>query len=193
MRSPAAKDDICSKEYRMINESSKKPHFSPPNAMPDGVPSGEKWFLPLWIIASIVLACVVILALILSVPKAAGIQPYVVLSGSMEPAIRTGGIVFTDTNKADPEPDDIITFEVNDGSLVTHRVVRVDDESIVTKGDANETEDSAIHKDQVIGTVIFSIPFIGYAVSILTSRGSIMILLALVIFVFAFAPSPKKR
>ena len=147
----------------------------------------------LWIIASIVLACVVILAFVLSVPKAVGIQPYVVLSGSMEPGIHTGGIIFTDTNKADPEPDDIITFEVNDGSLVTHRVVRVDDESIVTKGDANETEDSAIHKDQVIGTVIFSIPFIGYAVSILTSRGSIMILLALVIFVFAFAPSPKKR
>lgn len=147
----------------------------------------------LWIIASIVLACVVILAFVLSVPKAVGIQPYVVLSGSMEPGIHTGGIIFTDTNKADPKPDDVITFKVNDGSLVTHRVVRVDDDSIVTKGDANETEDSAIHKDQVTGTVIFSIPFIGYAVSILTSRGSIMILCALVIFVFTFAPSPKKK
>lgn len=147
----------------------------------------------IWIIASTLLGCVVVLALVLTVPRAAGIHPYVVLSGSMEPAIRTGGIVFTDTDRTDPEINDVITYKVNDGSLVTHRVVRVDDGNIVTKGDANETEDPAIQNDQVIGTVVFSIPFIGYAVSVLASRGSVMILAAMVILVFTFAPSPKNK
>ncbi len=88
----------------------------------------------IWIIASTLLGCV--LALVLTVPRAAGIHPYVVLSGSMEPAIQN---------------------------------------------------------EQVIGTVVFSIPFIGYAVSVLASRGSVMILAAMVILVFTFAPSPQNK
>ena len=136
----------------------------------------------LWIIASIILGCVVILALILSVPKAAGIQPYVVLSGSMEPAIRTGGIVFTDTNKADPEPDDIITFEVNDGSLVTHRVVRTEKGSYITRGDANDGEDaSPVAPSQVVGTVVFCLPRLGYAVAFLQKRTVFCLLLLVIV------------
>ena len=45
----------------------------------------------------------------------------VVLSGSMEPALKTGGIIFTDTKKTMPGIGDIITYRMDD-MLVTHRV-----------------------------------------------------------------------
>ena len=90
----------------------------------------------LWIIASIVLGCVVILALILSVPKAAGIQPYVVLSGSMEPALQVGSVVWVDVRKTEAGIGDAVTFE-RDGRTVTHRIVGKTEKGYLTKGDAN--------------------------------------------------------
>ena len=42
----------------------------------------------------------------------------VVLSGSMEPALKTGGIIFTDTKKTMPGIGDIITYRMDD-MLVT--------------------------------------------------------------------------
>ena len=41
-----------------------------------------------------------------------GIRVNVVLSGSMEPAIPTGGIVFTDTRQTAPCTGDIITYRL---------------------------------------------------------------------------------
>ena len=80
-----------------------------------------------------------------------GISVDVVLSGSMEPEIRTGGLVFTDTTKRDPKTGDIITYSVRD-SRVTHRVVRKEGTSLITKGDANDGEDLApVSVEQVLG------------------------------------------
>ena len=91
-----------------------------------------------------------------------GISVDVVLSGSMEPQIRTGGLVFTDTRMQDPEIGDIITYRIRD-RRVTHRVVRKEGTDLITKGDANEGEDLIpVNAEQMIGTVIFTIPFLGY-------------------------------
>ena len=46
----------------------------------------------------------------------------VVLSGSMEPALKTGGIVISDTKKRKPDTGDIITYQLGDMSI-THRVI----------------------------------------------------------------------
>ena len=73
----------------------------------------------------------------------AGIRPYVVLSGSMEPVIRTGSLCFV-YRRADYEDictGDIIAFHVQGGNLVTHRVIAVTEEGLETKGDANELSD----------------------------------------------------
>ena len=66
----------------------------------------------------------------------------VVLSGSMEPALKTGGIIFTDTKKTMPGIGDIITYRMDD-MLVTHRVTDKRDSAYITRGDANEGEDAA--------------------------------------------------
>ncbi len=83
-----------------------------------------------------------------------------VLSGSMEPGIRTGGLVFTDTRRREPQTGDIITYRLRD-VRITHRVVRRRNSSD-HKGDANEGEDPLpVEAEQVLGTVILSIPFVG--------------------------------
>ena len=92
-----------------------------------------------------------------------GISVDSIMSGSMEPVLRTGGIVFTDTKERRPEIGDIVTYQVGE-TRVTHRVIRKEHKGYVTKGDANNREDpTVVTADQIIGKVIFSLPCLGYA------------------------------
>ncbi len=43
-------------------------------------------------------------------------------------------------------------------ALVTHRIVEVNGNQIVTKGDANNTNDTPIQRNQIVGKVIKVIP-----------------------------------
>jgi len=88
---------------------------------------------------------------------------YVVLSGSMEPALPVGSVVIT-RSQPTYSPGDIVTFRAGD-SVVTHRLIEVG-ERLVTKGDANEEPDrlSATPGD-VLGRTVLSIPYFGYFVS----------------------------
>ena len=93
------------------------------------------------------------------------IKPYVVLSGSMEPTIKTGSICFINRNvKYDSiEVGDIIAYKLNNGTLVTHRVVSKNPNGLNTKGDNNKDVDGLITtKNNYVGKNAFWIPVIGY-------------------------------
>ena len=97
---------------------------------------------------------------------AAGIRPFIVMSGSMEPEISTGSICFVNsrTHIEDVKEDDIVTYSLLD-SYITHRAVSVSEEGIITKGDANSTDDIGIvNRENYYGKVMFSIPVIGYVI-----------------------------
>lgn len=87
-----------------------------------------------------------------------------VLTGSMEPAISVGSVVAI--KPVDPDAlrvADVICFRFGDSMLVTHRIVNVTAEGFVTKGDANEESDiGVVRKENVVGTVVFVIPWVGY-------------------------------
>ena len=64
----------------------------------------------------------------------------------------------------------MITFYLNEDTIATHRIIEVvekDGETAFrTKGDANEVEDgAAVAASQVIGTPVFTVPYLGYLVS----------------------------
>lgn len=125
------------------------------------------------------IVALVIFGAMLTLPKLAGIEPNIVLSGSMEPEIKTGGIVFTDTKDVSPEVGDVITYTIKD-QQVTHRVVSKRDGMYITKGDANDAEDaSPVAREQVIGTVSLSIPYLGFIASALTHKGVVLLVAAL--------------
>ncbi|MEF8826009.1 MAG: signal peptidase I [Halapricum sp.] len=94
-----------------------------------------------------------------------------VKSGSMEPAIPTGSVVFvTEVPAERVGEDDVITYRDDGGNLVTHRVAEkhVAGESLrfVTKGDANEDPDpEPVYRSDLVGVVTFNIPLIGYVVA----------------------------
>ena len=82
----------------------------------------------------------------LTLPRLAGLQIFEVVSGSMEPAIPTGSIVYVEeTEPSQAEEGDVIAFysATGSGAVITHRVVqnRVVSGELITKGDANEKED----------------------------------------------------
>lgn len=87
-----------------------------------------------------------------------------VYTGSMEPAIPVGSVVVI--KPVDPETlkiGDIICFQLSQPTSITHRIINITDEGFITKGDANEDPDQwTVRKENVIGKVIFTIPFIGY-------------------------------
>ena len=95
---------------------------------------------------------------------------YVVMSGSMEPAIRTGSIIGT-REESSYGVDDIVTIGMSEDTSVTytHRIVEIVEEeetSYITKGDANEAEDiEPVFENSIIGKTFFSIPSIGYVVN----------------------------
>jgi len=86
-----------------------------------------------------------------------------VLSGSMSPAINAGDVILiSKTNPREIKEGDIITFREGN-TFITHRVIEIINNSFRTKGDANEDPDMKIIKtEQVVGKVIFVIPFLGY-------------------------------
>lgn len=113
-----------------------------------------------------------------------GFQMFVVKSGSMEPKIQTGSLVIDHTS-TDYKLKDIITFKVSGSTdTVTHRIVKTDTKDGVTnyqvKGDANATPDpDPVLKTNVVGKVLFSIPFLGYLIAFVRSLPGLIIFIAL--------------
>ena len=123
------------------------------------------------VISSILVALVVLLALLLVGARVVGLQVFTVLSGSMEPTYHTGSLIYV--KKVDPytiKEGQPITFMLDENTVATHRVVGIvpdeEDPTVIrfrTKGDANDAEDGGlVHYKNVIGTPIFSIPYLGY-------------------------------
>lgn len=118
------------------------------------------------ILSALLLIALLVIAAALIVPKFLGYQQFAVLSGSMEPNIHVGAIAYDkEVNPEDLEVNDVITYKLSNGTIVTHRIVAIDEATglITTKGDANETEDSSpITYENVVGKFEFSIPYLGY-------------------------------
>jgi signal peptidase len=137
------------------------------------------------IISTIIYIIVIVFAItaILSRFSIGGIKLLTVQSGSMEPAIKTGSVVFVKSEN-NYQKGIIITYR-KAGSLketITHRIVGIQtkDSTIYfqTKGDANNAPDSQfVPKDWVVGKVLFGIPYIGYPIAFVRTLPGLIILI----------------
>jgi signal peptidase len=122
-----------------------------------------------WAVSAFVLAILLSAAL----PLALGARSMVVRSGSMTPAIRTGDVVVVDPIvPTEATVGEIVTFKDPDGSgrLLVHRVRAISRQggqvAITTQGDANTTQEHwRVPVDGTIGTVVYRVPLLGFAVS----------------------------
>ncbi|WP_307287078.1 signal peptidase I SipW [Bacillus sp. SORGH_AS_0510] len=120
-------------------------------------------------------------------PQAFGYQLKTVLSGSMEPGIKTGSIIAVKPggDMTRFKNGDVITFKSEDNVIVTHRIDKVlkngDQISYKTKGDNNKTEDlNPVLSNNVIAEYTgFTIPYLGYFADYTKSKtgGALLLLL----------------
>ena len=121
------------------------------------------------------LLILVLVCIPLTVPRFFGVRIYSVISGSMEPAIPTGSLLYiTEAQPEEIEEEEVIAFYgVKDAaSIITHRVIenRVVMGEFITKGDANQTQDmNPVPYDNFIGKVAYTIPKAGKAAELFTS------------------------
>jgi signal peptidase len=113
-----------------------------------------------------------------------GFQAFIVKSGSMEPDIHTGSVV-VDHISTDYKLKDVITFKISGSKdTVTHRIVKINQKTGVTsyqvKGDANQTSDpDPVLKTNVVGSVLFSIPLLGFLIAFIRSVPGLIIFIAI--------------
>lgn len=84
-----------------------------------------------------------------------GYTYYSVATGSMKPVISPNDLIFVKITK-NVSKGDIITFK-DSGSIVTHRLIDINNNKYITKGDANNTSDTGINKSDIIGKVVYII------------------------------------
>ncbi|MBQ9014889.1 MAG: signal peptidase I [Firmicutes bacterium] len=118
------------------------------------------------IIGTAIIAGAIVLCLILTVPRLAGYSGYCVLTGSMEPSIPVGSLIYAKAvDPASITADDVIVFSDGTSDVpITHRVISNDPENgeLITKGDANAKADlSPVSYYNVYGRVALHIPVLG--------------------------------
>ena len=156
------------------------------------------------VLGTLLLIIIVATYLPITIPRAFGYEIYTVISGSMEPAIPTGSLVYVKYIQPEEiQTEDVIAFYGTDadGSIVTHRVVSNSAAmgNFITKGDANSDNDmNPIPYANYIGKVQLSVPKLGGIFQTITgTNGKIaavsMIGLAIVLEILAAVLQGKRE
>ena len=148
------------------------------------------------VLSTVVMLLLVAVAAIILVPMVLGFKEMAVLSGSMEPTIPVGSLIYVKPLD-DPsvlEPGDVCTYTLEDGeTMVTHRVVSIDpdNQTLVTQGDANDVDDGDVNFAQVFGKAEFHLPYVGYiAMNVKTPKGILAVCGVLVVVILVnFIPA----
>ena len=128
-----------------------------------------------------------------SMPKLFNFYVFKVASGSMRPNLKEGDYIIVKKNN-NYKKGDIVTF-IDDGYVVTHRIIRMDGDKVITMGDANNSEDEEITTSDIIGKYVKTSALLGFVIS---CRFVIIILCILFYMIwktldYIFAPEEEKK
>ncbi len=106
-----------------------------------------------------------------------GVKLFSVKTGSMEPEIHQGSLVYVKTYKSVDKlyenigVGDDVTYITNNNIHVTHRVIStcVEEGTLQTQGIIPNAAIEDIAYTQVVGEVIFAIPILGYVITLFQS------------------------
>ncbi|MCL2747880.1 MAG: signal peptidase I [Oscillospiraceae bacterium] len=149
-----------------------------------------------------ILIIVVLAAGALIVLQLMGHMPMAVLSGSMQPSYKEGDLVFIDTNikPEDLDVGDVIAFHFDEQTIVTHRIVAVEGQSFIVRGDANNVNDAtAVTYSAIVGQAWKErIPQLGYLIMNLGTQqgiaaGALLLALLIVLFLVPAFLNPSKK
>ena len=172
----------------MSGEVASGPRRRPASQALSAITSG------LMIAVFVIVAAVGTLAIV--VPAAVGGRALTVLTSSMEPRLPPGTLVIVRPTPADEvRTGEVLTYQLRSGepTLVTHRVIQrlaLADGSttFITQGDNSPNADpDPVREVQVVGTVWYSIPFLGWVAQGITgeTRAWLIPLVAGALFAYA--------
>lgn len=133
------------------------------------------------------------------VPDFLGYKPFIVLSGSMEPAIMTGDLVITqEVDPKDLKEGDVIAYRYAGQTVITHRIQQVTEKdglrAFITKGDANNVEDNVIPtEDLVEGRLRWTVPGVGDAAMFLQTPYGLLLAAGVPLFLFLLVDLLRRR
>jgi signal peptidase I len=118
--------------------------------------------------AGVVVALCALVFMKFPLPFIGSFDVRIVQSGSMEPTIPTGSVVFV-RREGTYAVGDVITFRGGSSIPTTHRIVgsetHADETAFMTKGDANEDPDTnPVHVRDIMGKVLWSAPYVGFII-----------------------------
>lgn len=155
-----------------------------------------KIFKVVYYLFLVIIAAIALLLIVSVLPVPGNIKFMTVLSGSMEPQIKTGSVVMTKP-ASEYNVGDVITFGPYSKTKAptTHRIVEVRDNNsdsdndnvYVTKGDANNASDTKqISQKDIVGKVMFDVPYLGYVVSFVRKPLGFLLILIIPALVIVF-------
>jgi len=157
-------------------------------------------FLNYFVIFLAFVVAIIIFSTVFNTPF--GFKFLVVESGSMEPAIKTGSLIIVAKSNTF-NIGDIITFKksqpVNKKTKLgttTHRIVGMEKNNFITKGDANKNnDDKTVGKQLIIGKVKFTIPILGYVISFAKTQTGFILLMVIpaIIIIYSELLNIKKE
>ena len=150
-----------------------------------------------------ILTCILLMVLVLVIygkvamtfnntfPNYFGYTFFEVASGSMEPALQIDDVILVKITKENLAKGDIIAF-VSDNTVITHRIIYMERDTLTVKGDNNNIVDKPITTDQVIGKIIKVFPKLGIWKKVVTEP-KILLAIFITLLVFDFALSFNKE
>lgn len=124
-------------------------------------------------------------------PMPFGIGASVVQSGSMEPTLYKGDLLFVKA-QSDYSAGDIVVYET-EGILVVHRIIGIDGDVVTTQGDANNVPDRPFDESCIKGSVIGRIPGVGYAIDFFKTPFGILLLVGCAVLLVELSFRREKK
>ena len=143
-------------------------------------------------ISNIILIILIIALLGYFVLRVMGvISIFKVETGSMEDGIHAGDYILIMTKKT-YHKNEIVTYKKDD-FFITHRIIKIDGNEVVTKGDANNTPDKPIKMNDIVGKVMLSGGILNFLVDFKFGIAGILIFLYLISSYFESRKSEVKK
>ena len=139
-------------------------------------------------VLAVLLALVAALVIAFAGVRLIGLTPYAVLSGSMEPELPVGSLIYV--RAVDPSEvvaGNTITFKLESGTLVTHEVyeINADAREFKTHGIANvdsqgniSPDAAPVHWSSLVGSVVACVPLLGYVNAFVTQPPGVFMVIA---------------
>ena len=113
-----------------------------------------------------------------------GFSIFQVITGSMSETIEIKDIVILKITK-DVNENDIVTYK-SGNDFITHRIIKKEENQIITKVDANDSEDKTITTDDIVGKVIFIISNVAVWENVLKTPQVIIAIILTIIVIWFF-------